>query len=192
MPMLTPDLLRSRFDAGLPYDQYVASGKPADQQAWREFAASLALTDDQKALLNSFTRRLHVIAVSGTWCGDCAKQLPFLRVIEQHRPDLVACRFLDRDMHMDFAKTLPICGGIRVPVVLFANEDFDFLALEGDRSLSRYRALAARQLGASCEIPAARTGGAEVRDTQADWVGYVERVQLMCRLSTKLRERHAD
>lgn len=190
--MLTPDLLRSKFDAGLSYDQYIATGKPADQQAWRDFAAPLALTDEQKALLDSFTRRLHVIAVSGTWCGDCVKQLPYLRLIEAHRPDLVTCRYLDRDIHMDFARTLPLCGGTRVPVVVFANEDFDFLALEGDRSLSRYRALAARQLGAACEIPTARTGGDEARLTQADWVGYVERVQLMCRLSTKLRERNGD
>ncbi len=190
--MLTSDLLRAQFDAGLPYDQYVASGKPADQQAWGDFASGLALTDDQKSLLDGFTRRLHVIAVSGTWCGDCVKQLPFVRLVEQHRPDVVACRYLDRDLHMDFAKTLPICGGTRVPVVVFANEDFDFLALEGDRSLSRYRSLAARQLGAACEIPTARTGGDEVRLTQADWVGYFERAQLMCRVSTKLRERHRD
>lgn len=190
--MLTPDLLRSQFDAGLPYDQYLATGKPADQQAWRDFASGLALTAEQKSLLDGFTRRIHVIAVSGTWCGDCVKQLPFLRLIEQHRSDLIVCRYLDRDVHMDFAKTLPICGGTRVPVVVFANEDFDFLALEGDRSLARYRALAARQLGAACEIPTARTSDDEVSRTQADWVGYLERVQLMCRLSTKLRERHAD
>lgn len=190
--MLTPELLRAKFEAGLPYDQYVASGKPADRQAWSDFAAGLSLTGDQRCLLAGFTRRLHVVAISGTWCGDCVKQLPFLNLIERERPDLIQTRYLDRDVHMDWAETLPICGATRVPVVIFANEDFDFLALEGDRSLSRYRALAARQLGASCEIPTARTGDGEVSLTQADWVGYVERVQLMCRLSTKLRERHGD
>lgn len=190
--MLTPKLLREKFEAGLPYDQYVASGKPADQQAWRDFAAGLGLTGDQKALLAGFTCRLCIIVISGTWCGDCVKQLPFLNLMERERPDLIQTRFLDRDVHMEWARTLPICGGTRVPVVIFANEDFDFLALEGDRSLARYRALASRQLGASCEIPTAKIGEDETCFTQSDWVGYVERVQLMCRLSTKLRERYGD
>lgn len=190
--MLTADVIRSKFEAALPYDDYVASGKPGDQQAWRDFAAALSLTPDQKALLASFTRQVNVLVISGTWCGDCVKQIPFLRVFERANPGLIRLRCLDRDEHQDLASQLPICGGLRVPVVLFANEDYDFLALEGDRSLSRYRALASRQLGASCEIPTARVAADEVAQTQGEWLGYLERVQLMCRLSTKLRDRHGD
>ncbi|MBZ0171555.1 MAG: hypothetical protein K8E66_04175, partial [Phycisphaerales bacterium] len=77
-------------------------------------------------------------------------------------------------------------------VVLFLNEDFDFLSLYGDRSLSRYRALAARQLGASCPLPGAPVDGAEARATCQDWLNELERVHLLCRLSPKLRARHGD
>ncbi|GAB4383538.1 MAG: hypothetical protein Kow0022_03650 [Phycisphaerales bacterium] len=190
--MLTPDLIRSKFEAGLTYDAYVATGKPADRQAWQDFASQLELTASQAELLRSFKRIVHIVAVSGTWCGDCVKQIPFLRLFEKARPDVISLRCLDRDEHADLASRLTICGGMRVPVVVFANEDFDFLALEGDRSLSRYRALASRQLGASCEIPTARVAADEIARTQADWLGALERVQLMCRLSTKLRERYGD
>lgn len=190
--MLTSELIRTKFEAGLGYDEYVASGKPGDQQAWRDFASGLSLTQAQITLLGHFVRKMHILVVSGTWCGDCVKQIPFLRLFELARPDLVRMRILDRDIHMDLASQLTICGGTRVPVVVLANEDFDFLSLEGDRSLSRYRALATRQLGASCEIPTARASTDEVAQTQADWIGSLERAQLMCRLSTKLRERHGD
>ncbi|MEL6311834.1 MAG: thiol reductase thioredoxin, partial [Pseudomonadota bacterium] len=81
---------------------------------------------------------------------------------------------------------------LRVPVVLILNEDFDLLALEGDRTLSRYRAMAARQLGPSCPLPGARVTAEEVEATLQDWVDAFERAHIMARLSTKLRQRHGD
>ena len=65
----------------------------------------------------------------------------------------------------DLAERLKICGGLRVPVVLILNEDFDVLSVEGDRTLSRYRALAARQLGPSCPLPGAPVPDDEVAAT---------------------------
>lgn len=190
--MLTADLIRTKFDQGLDYDAYVATGKPEDQQAWRTFAAGLALTPEQQALIAGFVRTVNILVISGTWCGDCVKQVPFLRLFEIANPAKVRLRLLDRDEHMDLASQVTICGGTRVPVVIFANEDFDFLALEGDRTLSRYRALAARQLGAACELPGSSTDADEVSQTLSDWLDALERAHLICRLSTKLRERHGD
>lgn len=85
-----------------------------------------------------------------------------------------------------------LCGGLRVPVVLILNEDFDVLSVEGDRSLARYRALAARQLGPACPLPGAPVPDDEVAATRQDWVDAFERAHLMARLSTKLRQRYAD
>ncbi len=72
------------------------------------------------------------------------------------------------------------------------NEDFDFLALVCDRTLSRYRAMAQRNLGASCPLPGAPVDGRELAQTRRDWVDEFERAHLICRLSTKLRARHED
>lgn len=190
--MLTPEFLRLTFDAGLVYDDYVASGSDGHQRAWRDFRAGVTLTDRQRDMLGGFGRRLSVIVSSGTWCGDCVQQVPMIDAIAEASSGMVEARYVDRDEHADLARLVMLCGGLRVPVVLILNEDFDLLSLEGDRTLSRYRAMAARQLGPSCPLPGASVPAEEVAATLQDWVDAFERAHLMARLSTKLRQRHRD
>lgn len=190
--MLTPDIVKAKFDKALPYEQYLATGKPGEQDNWKAFDARVTITPAQRTLLASFTRRVNILMVSGTWCGDCVQQVPMLAHIERANPDKVKLRLVDRDQHMDLAEPLKLCGGLRVPVGLLLNEDFDVLALIGDRTLSRYRAMAARQLGPSCPLPGAPVPADEIAATLQDWVNQVEWAHLMCRLSTKLRQRHGD
>ena len=190
--MLTNDLLRSSFDAGLPYDAYARTGTPEQQAHWARFHERVRLTDAQRTLLGSLSRRVNILVSSGVWCGDCVQQCPMLDHIERAAASSLVVRFVDRDQHPDLAERVKICGGLRVPVAILMNEDFDFVALAGDRTLSRYRAIAARQLGPACPLPGAPVPDDEVAATLADWVAEVERGHLLCRLSTKLRHRHGD
>ncbi|MEM9065356.1 MAG: thioredoxin family protein [Planctomycetota bacterium] len=189
--MLSPDHLKTKFDAALPYEDYVATGDNAKQDAWNDFHAGASLTDAQRTLISGFQRRMPVLVSSGVWCGDCVQQCPLLDLIAQAN-DKIELRFVDRDEHSDLAEQIQICGGMRVPIVLFLNEDYDLVSFAGDRSLSRYRAMAARQLGASCPLPGAPVPADEVAATLQDWVDEFERAQLICRTSTKLRQRHGD
>lgn len=181
-----------KFEQGLPYDPYVATGSPAHREAWARSRARIGLTDAQRALLGSFTRRSPVLVLSGTWCGDCVQQCPVLHAIEQAAPQAVLLRFLDRDRHLDLAEQVRICGGLRVPTVLFLDEDFGFVSILGDRTLSRYRIMAARHLGSACPLPGAALPDDEIAACVQDWVNEFERVQLLLRLSPRLRERHGD
>lgn len=194
--MLTPELLRAKFEIATAYDAYVATGSPPQREDWRRFARSAAdyasLNSQQRAALSDFTRRVNVLVLSGTWCGDCVAQCPLLAMIGEQRPDLVDVRFLDRDEHRDLHEQVLICGGRRVPTSIFMSEEFDFVSVYGDKSLARLRALASRSLGASCPLPTAEVPGDEIRATLADWLAEVERVHLMLRLSPKLREKHGD
>ena len=79
-----------------------------------------------------------------------------------------------------------------MPVVLLLAEDFEFCALAGDRTLNRYRAVAQRQLGPACPTGIVAPDQNELAATLADWLGEIERVQLMLRLSPRLRDRHGD
>ena len=79
-----------------------------------------------------------------------------------------------------------------MPVVLLLAEDCEFCALAGDRSLARYRAIAQRQLGASCSTGIIPPDQDEVALTLTDWVNEFERVQLMLRLSPRLRQKYGD
>jgi thiol-disulfide isomerase/thioredoxin len=190
--MLSTDLLRGAFEAGLEYGRYVATGKEHEQRNWNAFRARIALTPPQHTLIAGFTRRINALCVSGIWCGDCVQQCPMFDAIAAANPERIHLRFIDRDEHPEIAGAVKICGGGRVPVLLLLNEDFEFVSLSGDRSLARYRALASRSLGPACPMPGAPVPADEVAATLADWVAEFERVALLLRLSPKLRARHGD
>jgi thioredoxin-like negative regulator of GroEL len=184
--------LKSHFDRALPYDPYVASGTPSQQPGWANFHIKVQLTDAQRGVLSAFSRRINVLVLSGTWCGDCVQQVPMFDHIARASRNAIALRIADRDEHNDLSEAFTICGGRRVPTVLFLNEDFEFMGLAGDSTLSRLRAKAARSLGAACPLPGADVPADEIAANLQDWVNEFERVHLLARLSPKLRQRHDD
>ncbi len=190
--MLTPAFLSTKFGLALSYQAYVATGTPDQQAKWNAARERISLTAPQQAVLRDFTRKINILISSGIWCGDCSAQCPMLAVIGQANPSLIDVRILDRDTHADLAQEVRICGGLRVPTVLFMNEEFDLVCFTGDKTLSRLRAAAARKLGAACALPGAPVPADETAATLQDWVNEVERVHLLVRLSTKLRAKHHD
>jgi len=190
--MVTRELLRSTFQAGLEYEDYVRTGNPGQIDAWRSHEAGVELTPQQSALIAGFEREVNILVSSGMWCGDCAQQGPIFAALAAANPAKVRVRFVDRDEHADFAEEVRISEGLRVPTAVFMNEDFDFIDLVGDGTLSRYRAKAARSLGAACPLPGAGVDADEMAATVRDWVDILERVHLINRLSPKLRQRHGD
>ena len=79
-----------------------------------------------------------------------------------------------------------------MPVAIFMAEDFEYCGTYGERPLSRYRALARKQLGESCEIAIAPPNADEHAATLQDWLNEFERIQLMLRISPRLRKKHND
>jgi thiol-disulfide isomerase/thioredoxin len=187
---MNPQFLKTHFDAGLSYADYLATDAEKAPN-WTAIEQQVALTDDQAKLIRSFTRRMRVLVVSGIWCGDCAQQGPLLQHIAAANP-VIDLRWVDRDAHMELAEQLKINAGVRVPVVLFMAEDCELVSVYGDRTLTRYRAMAAKQLGASCPLPGAPIPTEELQATLADWLDEFERVHLLLRLSTRLRQIHGD
>lgn len=190
--MLSADYLKAKFEAALDYDAYLATGTDEQRRRWADVAAKLSLTSAQKQLLGGFVRRIHVLVVSGIWCGDCVAQCPMVSLIGSANPDRLPVRFVDRDVNKDLADQIKLNAGHRVPTVLFLAEDFELCAILGDRTLSRYRAIAARQLGASCPVGIVPPGDDELAATVQDWVNEFERVQLMLRVSPRFRQLHGD
>ena len=139
-----------------------------------------------------FTRDINILIVSGIWCGDCVQQCPLLQRIAEGNPNHIHVRLVDRDAQKDLSQQVRINAGDRVPVALFLAEDFELCSLLGDRTIHRYRALAAKQLGPSCPIAIAPPDQSELAATLSDWLTEFERVHLMLRLSPRLRQKHGD
>ena len=87
---------------------------------------------------------------------------------------------------------LEICGGNRVPVVVFLSEEGRFCGVYGDRTLSKYRQMAAEQLGPSCPTGIRPPSQDLLDEATQEWFAEFERVQLMLRLSGHLRRVHGD
>ncbi len=189
--MLHPHFLQSHFERGHTFARYVEKGKPEQIAKWAAVHERVRLTDTQRELIRSFKRDMKVLVTSGLWCGDCSAQCPmFARIADASNH--IDLRFVDRDEHADLSERIKINQGLRVPTVIFMAEDFEFVGIMGDRSITRYRAVAAKQLGAACPLPGAPIPDDELAGTLADWVNEFERIQLMLRLSPRLRERHED
>jgi thiol-disulfide isomerase/thioredoxin len=182
--------LQSKFDAGLTWDAYLQTD-PERATNWLEVYGQTGLSAGQRRLIGGFTRELKVLFVSGIWCGDCVQQGPLLQRIAEGNPCL-DIRYLDRDEHLDLAEQVRINAGLRVPVAVFMAEDFEPVSVFGDRTLARYRALAAKSLGGACPVPGAPVADDERQATLQDWLDEVERVHLILRLSTRFRTKHGD
>ena len=182
--------LKSKHDAGLDFESYLATD-PDKGDKWRTIGAQITLSDTQRALIEGFAREMKVLVVSGIWCGDCVQQGPLLQRIAEANP-MIDLKWIDRDEHADLAEQIKINQGLRVPVAIFTAEDYEPVSIMGDRTLSRYRAIVAKQLGASCPLPGAPVPTEELEATLQDWLDEFERVQLLLRLSGRLREKHGD
>jgi len=190
--ILDADYMKTKHAAGLSYRDYVATGTDQQQADWQRIYDSVSLSPEQCELVAGFTRKLNVIGLSGIWCGDCVQQCPLIQRIAEANPDCLDLRWLDRDEHSDLQDQVLINAGRRVPVLFFLAEDYELAGWFGDRVLARYRAMAQNQLGGACPMPGAPVPQDELEATLADWLDQFERFHLMLRLSTRLRQKHAD
>jgi hypothetical protein len=184
--------LSEQFSSAVPYEKYLQLGKEEHQRRWKQVYDAVRLTESQRQLIGGFVRQTNILVLSGVWCGDCVEQCPLLQRIAEINPAKIDLRFVERDQRPELRDKVAMNGGHRVPVVLFLSEDYHWCATAGDRTVHRYRAVAARKLGPSCPIGIIPPEKDELEATLLDWLNEVERVQLMLRLTPRLREKYKD
>ncbi len=192
--LLTRAILQPKFDQGMTYVQFLALAEPLGHRpTWDERHGRLALAPAAEAMVKGFARDMNVLCLTGTWCGDCALQGSAMSRIAEANPRRIALRFLQRtDEHADLITRCAINGGFRVPMTWFMAEDFEPVAVFGDRTLSRYRSMARKALPPEEANVLAPPPADPVRAVLGEVLDLFERAQLLLRLSTRLRERHGD
>lgn len=182
----------TRFDQGLPYEGFLEKyANPLQRQRWNAVFDEVRLTSQQKELLGSFRREMKVLVIAGTWCGDCVEQCPIFTHFARTN-DNIRIHYFDRDDNLDLAEALSICGGHRVPSVLFLSEDGNVCGRYGDRTLSKYREIASEEFGGTCPTGIAPPDRTLLQSVVEDWLNEFERIQLVLRTSRRLRKRHND
>lgn len=195
------DFWRRFFDESRDYDDYLV--KPANPEVadrhegwaakWKNMALNVPpLTPEQVKRLQGHGRKLNMLVYSGVWCGDCVRQGPMFKAIADAIGANADLRLIDRDHHDELTDELRIVGARRVPVVVFLSEDFFELGRFGDRSLTVYRAKAARELGPACDAGLVAPPDEQMSAELGEWVDITERMLLMLRLSPFYRTKYSD
>jgi hypothetical protein len=181
-----------KFSDGLSYRDFLARhGSDEHERRWQAVHERVKLSEPQRTILSGFIREMKVLCLAGAWCGDCVNQCPIFERFAEAAPKL-AIRYFDRDVHGDLRAALRICGGDRVPVLVFLSEDEQFCGVYGDRTLSKYQQMAVDQLGPSCPSGIGPVHQELLDVVTQDWLDEFERIQLMLRLSSRLRQKHGD
>ncbi|HZZ29681.1 MAG TPA: thioredoxin family protein [Pirellulales bacterium] len=182
----------AKFPLGLTYHDFLSRhGTEEQRRRWAAVFDRVQLTPAQREVFAGFVRPMKVLCVVGVWCGDCVNQCPIFQRFAEAAPPL-AIRYFDRDVHADLQSMLRICGGNRVPMVVFLSEDDEFLGLYGDRTLAKYQHMAVDQLGPACPTGIVPPHQALLDAVTQEWLNEFERTQLMLRLSARLRQKHGD
>ncbi len=186
----------ARFDRAFEYDNFLTHyASQVHRERWAENEKRIELSAAQIAAFGQYSRKMNVLCLAGTWCGDCAFQCPMLRKFAQAAPPgLIDLRFLDRDdAPPDVREALRINGGQRVPAVIFLSEDGFEAARYGEKTLAQYRREAASLQGVSCSLGIAGADDLEYREAViSEWADQFERAQLILRLSARLRNKYGD
>ena len=201
------DFFRDNFNRALPYERYVKETTPEKnyEEKWRQSQKAVAELS-LPSVLSSFKRQMHVLVLSGIWCGDCSRQGPILNQIQLAAP-VIEIRFAENSEFEELKEELRINGAEKVPVIVVLSEDFYEVARFGDRHLSVYRNKmekaglkeataneenAAKELGASCDpgiVPPIQNA---LQLELQEWVDFFERAQHLLRLAPALRQRYSD
>ncbi len=192
--LMNKAFLSGKFSEGLPYNDFVTKGEPEGHRPpWDQRYSQLELAQQQDQLVKSFTRKMHVLCLTGTWCGDCALQGSAMQRVAESNGDVIDLRFIMRsEEHADLIVKSQINAGLRVPVTWFMAEDFEPVGWFGDRTLSRYRSMARKALPPTETAAMAGPPDDPVRQVLNEVLDEFERVHLLLRLSTRLRQKHGD
>ena len=191
--LMNAEILHREFDRGLPFREFVATAETQEHQApWLERYEQLALDAGQAALVGSFSRAMNVLCLTGPWCSDCALQGAAMARVADANDERIHLRFIPRsEEYADLIVKNMINAGYRVPVTWFMAEDFEPASRFGDRTLSRYRSMARKALGEQSNVLAPPPAD-PVRGVLREVLDEFERVQLLLRLSPRLRQEHGD
>ncbi len=182
----------TKLPAGHSYQDFLSKyGTDEHRRRWQALHEQVKLSDGQKALLGSFTREMPVLCLAGAWCGDCVNQCPIFDHFAQASSQ-IKLRFVDRDADPELTASLNVCGGARVPVVVFLSEDFLEVGRYGDRTLAKYRQMVSGLAGAACPTGLVAPQQSFLDQVVQEWLDEFERAQWILRTSSRLRQKHGD
>ncbi len=166
------------FASGVTWEEW-SSHPDAPEQGGRLLAnhAELSLGDELLVALRGLPRRVNVIAIAETWCGDVILHTPLLVRMVEATEGKAQLRFATREQHPDFFARFLTNGGEAIPKFVFCSEDFVEVGNWGPMSSTPRKWIAQ---GKACnDVGAARRKVSEFYATNDHRESSVELLELM-------------
>jgi hypothetical protein len=116
-----------RFDSGYDFAEYLKVIN-ARKDDWFKNYQEFRLTEAENKKLASISKRFNILALSEDWCGDSVRNLPVIVRMVEALPH-AKLRVLTRDDNLDVMQKFTADGKMRIPTVVFSDENFKILAL---------------------------------------------------------------
>ena len=124
--------LRPRFEAGLPFAEYLAAATE-NAELWHAMYARAKVSDEAVARAVALEGAWRLLVLNEYWCGDAVNTLPVLARLTERAPNL-SLRVLGRDANPDLMDAHLTRGTARsIPVVMILDADYDERAWWGSR-----------------------------------------------------------
>lgn len=96
---------RAVFERALRYQAFLVKyATPEQRQRWQQVYEQADIAAPQRTLLSKFRRKMYVLCLAGSWCGDCVAACPvFQRFAEAAPAGLIDLRFVNRLQRFDQA-----------------------------------------------------------------------------------------
>ena len=130
------------FTNGISYENYVNNSDKYKERMNSSFLAGKKavekLAHEQIVRLNE---KIYVLCIAETWCSDCANGVPVIALLAELFPNW-NFRIVSRDQFKEeFNIFYSTAGRMKIPVIIFADEDGDEIMRWIERPIRSYQLL---------------------------------------------------
>jgi hypothetical protein len=142
--MKKQDSFNKLFENGISYEEYAnKSENHRERMNDSSRACQKAIQDLPQGQISRMNKKLHVLCIAEDWCIDCANGVPIIAMLAESVPNW-NFRIVFRDeFRTEFESFYATVGRMKIPVVIFADEDGDEIMRWIERPTRSYQLLGA-------------------------------------------------
>lgn len=118
---------KDRFESGLSFSEFLNTINIRKEE-WLKNYQGFKLTENEIKRLSAVQKKFKVLALTEDWCGDCFRNLPVIVRLVEALPE-AQLRVFTRDDNLDLMQKFTPDDKLRIPTVVFMDQDFKVLAL---------------------------------------------------------------
>ncbi|MHA2305631.1 MAG: thioredoxin family protein, partial [Candidatus Hodarchaeales archaeon] len=140
--MKKQEIFNKLFENGISYKKYIKEDdkhKERMNNSWS--ACQMAVQKLDQEQISQMNEKLHVLCIAENWCGDCANGVPVIATLADMNPNW-DFRVVSRDaFRNEFETFYTTAGRMKIPVIIFADEDGDEIMRWIERPTRSYQLL---------------------------------------------------